>query len=349
MILGSTIAVILGGIGLYFVDRGQQQQTQWVPPVPNQTPRRKRLRKEEEEEVVQIEKQTKKRRKVDPLPDDNLPGEDQLASVIGLESVKEYVRDLRSQLKINEWDSERGVTTPEPIGNFVFQGNPGTGKTTIARILGNLLQEFGCLKEGNFIEASRSTLVGQFQGNTAIKTREVCESALNGVLFIDEAYLLCNGDRDDFGNECIGELVSFMENHRSELVVIMAGYPDDMRRLLRSNQGLRSRFTNFVDFPDYSVAEMVQIAARFLEDRKLKMTRASERALTELIESSSRERRSSNARFVRNLVKAMLTRRARHLDEKYSSGKRPSKQVLGSVLPEYWPPAPDAPTTEEPS
>lgn len=188
----------------------------------------------------------------------------ELNDLVGLRAVKEEIMGLTNLIKINQLRKEKNLPVPSMSFHLVFTGNPGTGKTTVARLLAQIFRELGLLSKGHLVEVDRSSLVAGYVGQTALKTQEVIQSAIGGVLFIDEAYSLVVGKGDsDFGQEAIDILLKAMEDFRSDLVVIVAGYPDLMKEFISSNPGLQSRFTRYVHFADYSVAEMVQIFQGF--------------------------------------------------------------------------------------
>ena len=166
--------------------------------------------------------------------------------------MKEQVEQFVAMAEFNQKRAEQGGIVEDTTLHSLFLGNPGTGKTTVARILGNILFQKGVIKQKKFIEVSRSNLVGGYQGQTALKTREVLESALGGVLFIDEAYTLYTGLNDDFGKEALDEVLKFMEDHRRDIVIIFAGYTKEMHDFLQVNSGLQSRIPTTFDFEDYS-------------------------------------------------------------------------------------------------
>ena len=183
----------------------------------------------------------------------------ELDSLVGLEAVKKDIHTLMNFIKVCKLRESRGLKTAEVSYHLVFSGNPGTGKTTVARLLAKLYKQIGILKTGQLVEVDRSGLVAGYLGQTAIQTAKVIKEAIGGVLFIDEAYALVESEEDSYGKECIATILKAMEDHRDELVVIVAGYDDLMYKFIEANPGLRSRFNKYLHFPDYTGEEMEQI------------------------------------------------------------------------------------------
>ena len=231
-----------------------------------------------------------------------------LDELIGIESVKSEVEEFVAFAQMNLLREEQGLKGSVMSLHSMFLGNPGTGKTTVARIIGDLLYEKNVISNKVFIEVSRSDLVGNYIGHTATQTREVLESALGGVLFIDEAYTLNSGGSNDFGIESINEILSFMENHRNDLVIIFAGYTNDMNKFLETNDGLKSRIPNIFDFPDYTIDELIQIGLIDIHGQNYQIN---EEAYRELVYNNyDHSYDNSNGRWVRNLNERIIRKMA---------------------------------------
>ena len=237
----------------------------------------------------------------------------ELDGLVGLVEVKADVRRLTSLLRIQRLRAERGLPTLETSHHLVFTGNPGTGKTTVARLLSQILRALGIVSKGHLVETDRSHLVAGFVGQTAARTRTVMESALGGTLLVDEAYALARGGEQDFGREAIDTIVKFMEDHREDLAVIAAGYPEEMQRLIEANPGLESRFARTIHFPDYTTDELVAIFETMSEQHEYHLDEAGALQLAAVIHAEPRGRGFGNARFVRNVFEAAVGRQAERL------------------------------------
>jgi hypothetical protein len=245
------------------------------------------------------------------------PSEDlllNLHALTGLATVKGDVDDLVAFLKVQGIRKERGMAPASISRHLVFYGNPGTGKTTVARLLSKIYASLGFLSKGHLVETDRSGMVAGFVGQTAIKTREICDKALGGVLFIDEAYTLAGKDQD-YGQEAIDTLLKFMEDNRDDLVVVVAGYPDKMAGFLDSNPGIRSRFTRFMNFQDYSPQELSSIFAGFCKEGGFTLSEGASAKAQGIFEEQFLQRDTTfgNARFARNLFEQCLVRHARRI------------------------------------
>lgn len=242
---------------------------------------------------------------------------DELNSLVGLDKVKRDVQSLLNFIKVCRMREKRGFKAPAISYHLVFTGNPGTGKTTVARLVARIYYHMGLLPKGQLVEADRSTLVAGYLGQTAIKTQKVIQSALGGVLFIDEAYSLANDERDSYGKEAIETLLKAMEDHRDELVVIVAGYDELMHKFIDSNPGLRSRFNKYFHFPDYNGHELSRIFERFCKTNGYEIEDDVGPVLREHFDTlyQTREEHFGNARDVRNLFENAIHHQANRVAE----------------------------------
>lgn len=233
----------------------------------------------------------------------------EMADIIGLDAVKDYIYSLEYNLKMQNYRKAQGLRTEFPSMHMIFTGNPGTGKTTIARIISRYLKAVGLLSTGQLIEVTRADLVGRYVGHTAPLTQKAIESAMGGVLFIDEAYALYRGRDDSFGLEAIDTLVKGMEDHRDNLVVILAGYSHEMALFLESNSGLRSRFPNVIEFADYTAGELVKITKKLVHSKGYKLHPDCEEKLFVYYDIEQRAgdpRTNGNGRMARNKVEEAI-------------------------------------------
>lgn len=252
--------------------------------------------------------------KVDSTSVSGFDLENELSKVIGLEPVKRYIRSLNARLKLQSERKKAGLKTDTTqTMHMIFAGNPGTGKTMMARTVANVLYNMNVIQTNKLIETDRSGLVAGYVGQTAIKTRAVIESALGGVLFIDEAYALAQGGENDFGQEAIDTLVKMMDDNRDRLVVILAGYSDDMQHFLEANAGLQSRFVNIIEFPDYTTDELLQIADGLYSEQGYVLSEAGRVALRNKLTVAKEDRQFGNGRYVRNVFERSLNNQALRL------------------------------------
>lgn len=230
--------------------------------------------------------------------------EDQLATFIGLSTIKETIKQIYAAKLINDKRREHGLPATEQVLHMLFKGNPGTGKTTIARQLADVYYDLNILSKGHIVEVERADLVGEYIGQTAQKTRSSIQKAMGGILFVDEAYSLARGGEKDFGKEAIDTLVKHMEDKQNEFVLILAGYPREMDYFLDLNPGLKSRFPFIIDFKDYDIDELMNIARQMAVKREYQLTKGAEWKLKTYLYKQRDEAYGnfSNARCVRNLI-----------------------------------------------
>ena len=234
--------------------------------------------------------------------------------LIGLTPVKSRIREIAALLLIDKLRKNIGIMSVNPGLHMSFTGSPGTGKTAVGLKMADILFQLGYIKKGHLLTVTRDDLVGQYIGHTAPKTKEVLKKAMGGVLFIDEAYYLYKPDNErDYGSEAIEILLQVMENQREDLVVILAGYKEPMDKFYESNPGLSSRIANHIDFPDYTVDELVQIAKLMLQDQQYQLTSDAEIALTRYIEKRKEKPLFANARSVKNALDRARMRQANRI------------------------------------
>jgi TPR repeat protein/AAA+ superfamily predicted ATPase len=281
-----------------------------------------------------------RRTRSQPVPEHLLRGSEPIAEYVetafadfvGLEAVRQEVFRQASYIQVQKLRAQQGLRVPSwPSRHLVFLGKPGTGKTSIARVIGGLYQRLGLLKTDKVVETDRAGLVAPYVGQTALKTRAVVESALGGVLFIDEAYALAKGNSQDFGNEAIETLIKMMEDHRNDLVVIVAGYTAEMEDFIRSNPGLASRFNRYIHFSDYTPAELLKIFVNFCTRHSYVLSESTHHGLQTIFsrEIQVQRERFSNARYVRNLFEKVIEAQAQRL---YGMPDA-SKADLQAILP----------------
>ena len=244
----------------------------------------------------------------------------ELDSLVGLEPVKRLVYEIKAYVEIQRRRQHEKLVSEPLVLHMIFRGNPGTGKTTVARILGRLFRQMKVLSKGHLVEIERADLVGEYIGHTAQKTREQLKKSYGGILFIDEAYSLARGGEKDFGKEAIDVLVKAMEDHKDNLILILAGYKQEMSDFIKTNPGLKSRFPIHIDFPDYSIRELLHIAALMLQKRQYTLSPAATDTLKKILElkTGRGHEHSGNARLVRNLIEKAIRRQAVRLVNKDS-------------------------------
>ena len=274
-------------------------------------------KKDDAEETAQQTEQVEKKDSVivnEPLEGDPYQ---ELDDLIGLESVKQEVRSLANFVKLQKQREAQGLKSAKVSYHLVFYGSPGTGKTTVARIVGRIYKDLGVLKKGHTVETDRAGLCGEYVGKTGPKTDTVISKALDGVLFIDEAYSLVpeGGAGNDYGQEAISTILKRMEDYRDRLVVIVAGYKEEMQRFIDSNPGLQSRFNRYIDFPDYSSGELTDIFKMYMKKNQYTLAPDAEEYLKEQFEYAvaHKDRNFGNARFARNVFEKSIQQQANRL------------------------------------
>ena len=250
--------------------------------------------------------------------------------LVGLAPVKARIREVAALLLIDKLRKNLGISSANPGLHMSFTGSPGTGKTTVGLKMADILYQLGYIKKGHLLTVTRDDLVGQYIGHTAPKTKEVLKKAMGGVLFIDEAYYLYKPDNErDYGQEAIEILLQVMENQRDEIVVVLAGYKEPMDKFFESNPGLSSRIANHIDFPDYTVEELLKISKIMLDEQQYQLTPDAEVALTEYIARRKQKPLFANARSVKNALDRARMRQANRIFD--SRGQVLTKKELVNI------------------
>ena len=262
-----------------------------------------------------------------PRPLEELMAE--LDALVGLAPVKAEIKLVADLIQVQNLRRQRNLPVAETSRHLVFTGNPGTGKTTVARLLAQIYRTLEVVDKGHLVETDRSGLVAGYVGQTAIQVRKVFESALGGILLVDEAYALARGDQRDFGQEAIDTLVKLVEDHRDEIVVVAAGYPDEMQKFVDSNPGLRSRFPRTIHFPDYTTDELVAIFCGMAEANSYTLTAKAKRVLRDHLDAIPRDKGFGNGRLARNLFEEAIARQASRI----VAMKDPSNEEIVKLVP----------------
>ncbi|MDD3024240.1 MAG: AAA family ATPase [Syntrophomonadaceae bacterium] len=260
----------------------------------------------------------------------------ELEKLIGLKEVKRTLAEVTAFSLVQNKRTQLQLKAYPSVLHMVFKGNPGTGKTTVARILGRIFNDIGILSKGHLVEVERADLVGEYIGHTAQKTREMLKKSMGGIMFIDEAYSLNQGGERDFGKEAISTIVKSMEDSRDNLVVILAGYSSETERFLKSNPGLRSRFPIHIDFADYDGEQLFQIALQIYSERDYEISNRCRWKLKKHLNDfvKNRHPHSGNARYVRNLVEKSIRLQALRIIDIDNPSRRDLVLIEDMDLPE---------------
>jgi len=255
---------------------------------------------------------------------------DELNALVGLEKVKNKVQDLIVYQNVQKMRREKNLHSAKNTLHLAFTGNPGTGKTTVARIVGRIYKQIGLLSKGHFVEVSRTDLIAGYQGQTALKVKKVIEQAKGGVLFIDEAYSITENDHSDsYGRECLTELTKALEDYRDDLVVIVAGYTEPMNKFFESNPGLKSRFNTFIEFDDYNSTELDNILFSICKNNDYVLDDEAKEQIHLYFEqqTASKDKNFANGRLVRNLYDDLVMNHARRV----INTKNPGREELSTI------------------
>ena len=296
--------------------------------------------KDDSDDAEKTEQTVKEEKKDSVIVNEPLQGDPykELDDLIGLGEVKKEVRSLANFVKLQKQREAKGLKTAKVSYHLVFYGSPGTGKTTVARIVGRIYKDLGVLKRGHTVETDRSGLVAKYMGQTAMKTDEVVQQALDGVLFIDEAYSLVpeGGNGEDYGQEVVSTLLKRMEDYRDRLVVIIAGYKGEMKRFIDSNPGLQSRFNRYIDFPDYTGAELTDIFKMYMKKNQYTLSPDAEAYLKERFDSAveHKNRNFGNARYARNVFEKAIQQQANRLEKRTNLSKEDLTELTIADLQE---------------
>jgi len=257
----------------------------------------------------------------------------ELNEMIGLSKVKTKINDLIAYQKVQKMRKKHGLTTVNGTLHLAFTGKPGTGKTTVARIVGRIYKKIGLLSKGHFIEVSRTDLIAGYQGQTALKVKKVMEKAKGGVLFIDEAYSITENDHSDsYGRECLTELTKALEDYRDDLVVIVAGYTEPMNKFFQSNPGLKSRFNTFIEFDDYTVEELEDIFMLMCKANDYTLNKEAHSRVKQVLENqaAAKDEHFANGRLVRNIYDDIVMNHAKRVVDI----EEPSCEILSVITSE---------------
>ncbi|WP_395940628.1 stage V sporulation protein K [Bacillus sp. HMF5848] len=242
--------------------------------------------------------------------------ENEMSKLVGMDEMKRIIKEIYAWIYVNKKREEQGLKAGKQALHMMFKGNPGTGKTTVARLIGKLFVQMNVLSKGHLIEAERADLVGEYIGHTAQKTRDLIKKAIGGILFVDEAYSLARGGEKDFGKEAIDTLVKHMEDRQHEFILILAGYSKEMDHFLSLNPGLQSRFPLVIDFPDYSVDQLMEIARRMLFEKQYELSTDAEWKLKDHLvayKAGTNPKSFSNGRYIRNVIEKSIRAQAMRL------------------------------------